>query len=223
MKKYIPSLKALIPFGILCLLAGIFSFTANADSTITIPIQVPKNYPDRNVKLQLRIPPSAEPLTRKEQAKPAINANRIIIWNSNPAPNIANNDELYSIFGRMYRKGWIKGLSARNAYRSRPIDKYHALQILLNICDSIIELGQAPNFTKAVKKVNLTASDIEDVRRMIKRFEKDLYLFGALPHNLDRDLLTIQELLKKNSEGILRVIKVEGMPDGATIIHMTVD
>ena len=223
MKKFIPCFKALIPFGILCLLAGIFSFTASADSTITIPIQVPKDYPDRKVKLSLRIPPNAEPLTRKDQAKPAINSNRIIIWDSNPAPKIADDDELYSIFARMYKKGWIKALSARNAYRSRPLDKYHAFQILLNICDSIIEVGQAPNFTNAAKKINLTASDIEDVRRMVKRFERDLFLFGALPKNIDKDLLTIQELLKKNSEGIIRVIRVEGTPDGATIIHMTVD
>ena len=61
MKKFIPSLKAMIPFGILCVLAAIFSFTASADSTITIPIEVPKDYPDRKVTMSLKIPAQTEP------------------------------------------------------------------------------------------------------------------------------------------------------------------
>ena len=221
MKKYMPSLKALIPFGILCVLAGIFSFSANADSTITIPI--PKDYPDRKVTLSLRIPAQTEPLTRKEQLKPAITTNRIIVWNSQPSPKLANDDEIHAIFARMNKKGWVKTLSNQAAVRMRPLEKYYAMQLLIHICNNIIELGQAPNFNNIVKRVNLTSSDVEDVRRMIKRFEKDVVLFGANPKKMDKDLLIIQERLKKNTQGILRVIKVEGTEDGATVIHMTVD
>ena len=221
MKKYMPSLKALIPFGILCVLAGIFSFSANADSTITIPI--PKDYPDRKVTLSLRIPAQTEPLTRKEQLKPAITTNRIIVWNSQPSPKLANDDEIHAIFARMNKKGWVKTLSNQAAVRMRPLEKYYAMQLLIHICNNIIEVGQAPNFNNIVKRVNLTSSDVEDVRRMIKRFEKDVVLFGANPKKMDKDLLIIQERLKKNTQGILRVIKVEGTEDGATVIHMTVD
>lgn len=221
MKKYMPSLKALIPFGILCVLAGIFSFSANADSTITIPI--PKDYPDRKVTLSLRIPAQTEPLTRKEQLKPAITTNRIIVWNSQPSPKLANDDEIHAIFARMNKKGWVKTLSNQAAVRMRPLEKYYAMQLLIHICNNIIELGQAPNFNNIVKRVNLTSSDVEDVRRMLKRFERDVVLFGANPKKMDKDLLIIQERLKKNTQGILRVIKVEGTEDGATVIHMTVD
>ena len=58
---------------------------------------------------------------------------------------------------------------------------------------------------------------------MLKRFERDVVLFGANPKKLDKDLLIIQERLKKNTQGILKVIRVEGTEDGATVIHMTVD
>ena len=221
MKKYMPSLKALIPFGILCILAGIFSFSANADSTITIPI--PKDYPDRKVTLSLRIPAQTEPLTRKEQLKPAVASNRIIVWNSQPSPKLSNDDEIHAIFARMNKKGWVKTLSNKSAINMRPLEKYYAIQALIHICNNIIEIGQAPNFHNAVKRVNLTSSDVEDVRRMLKRFEKDVVLFGANPKSMDKDLLIIQERLKKNTQGILKVIKVEGTEDGATIIHMTVD
>ena len=223
MKKYIPSLKALIPFGILCVFAGIFSFTANADSTITIPIQVPKDYPDRKVTLSLRIPANTEPLNRKELSKPAIGSNRIIVWDGNPVPKLSNDDEVFKIFERMRRKGWVKSFSARTTLQSKPLNKYDVVNILMHICDNIIEIGQAKNFTNIVKRVNLTPSDVEDVRRMLKRFEKEIYLFGRNAAKIDKDLLIIQERLKKNSEGILRVIKVEGTEDGATIIHMRVD
>ncbi len=221
MKKYMPSLKALIPFGILCILAGIFSFSANADSTITIPI--PKDYPDRKVTLSLRIPAQTEPLTRKEQLKPAVTSNRIIVWNSQPSPKIANDDEIHAIFDRMDRKGWVRTLSNRTAVRMRPLEKYYALQVLIHICNNIIEFGQSSNFNNAVKRVKLTSSDVEDVRRMLKRYERDIILFGANTVKMDKDLLIIQERLKKNTQGILKVIKVEGTEDGATIIHMTVD
>ena len=221
MKKYMPSLKALIPFGILCVLAGIFSFSANADSTITIPI--PKDYPDRKVTLSLRIPAQTEPLTRKEQLKPAITANRIIVWNSQPSPKLSNDDEVHAVFARMDKKGWVRTLSNQAAVRMRPLEKYYAIQLLIHICNNIIEFGQSPNFNNSVKRVNLTSSDVEDVRRMLKRFERDVILFGANPKKMDKDLLIIQERLKKNTKGILKVIKVEGTEDGATIIHMTVD
>ena len=221
MKKYLPSLKALIPFGILCVLAGIFSFSANADSTITIPI--PKDYPDRKVTLSLRIPAQTEPLTRNEQLKPAIAQNRIIVWNSQPAVKLANDDEIHAIFARMNKKGWVRTLSNQSSVRMRPLEKYYAIQLLIHICNNIIEFGQSSNFNNAVKRVNLTSSDVEDVRRMLKRFERDIMLFGANPKKMDKDLLIIQERLKKNTHGILKVIRVEGTEDGATIIHMTVD
>jgi hypothetical protein len=221
MKKYMPSLRALIPFGILCILAGIFAFSANADSTITIPI--PKDYPDRKVTLSLRIPAQTEPLTRKDQLKPAINSNRIIVWNSQPSPKLDNDDEILAIFTNMNRKGWVKTLSARASATMRPLDKYHAIQLLIHICNNIIEIGQSANFNNIIKRVNLTSSDVEDVRRMVKRFERDLILFGSNPKKIDKDLLIIQERLKKNTSGILKVIRVEGTEDGATVIHMTVD
>ncbi len=221
MKKYMPSLKALIPFGILCVLAGIFSFSANADSTITIPI--PKDYPDRKVTLSLRIPAQTEPLTRKEQLKPAITSNRIIVWNSQPSPKLANDDEIHAVFARMEKKGWVKTLSNHAAVRMRPLEKYYAIQLLIHICNNVIEFGQSPNFNNSVKRVNLTSSDVEDLRRMLKRFERDVVLFCANPQKMDKDLLIIQERLKKNTKGILKVIRVEGTEDGATVIHMTVD
>ena len=44
------------------------------------------------------------------------------------------------------------------------------------------------------------------------------------PQKIDKDLFVIQERMKKNQQqGILKVIKVEGTDDGATIIHMSVD
>ncbi len=221
MKKFIPGLRALVPFGIMVVLAGVFSFSANADSTITIPI--PKDYPDRNVTLSLRIPAQTEPLTRKEQMKPAISNNRIYVWNSNPTPKLSNDDEIHAIFANMNKKGWVKSGTNKANIRRRPLDRYYAVRVLMHICENIIEVGKARNFDNAIRHVNLTASDVEDVRRLLKRFEKDVVLFSGNPAKMDKDLLIIQERLKKINQGILRVIRVEGTDDGATVIHMTVD
>lgn len=221
MKKIIPGLRALVPFGIMVVLAGVFSFSANADSTITIPI--PKDYPDRNVTLSLRIPAQTEPLTRKEQMKPAISNNRIYVWNSNPTPKLSNDDEVHAIFANMNKKGWVKSGTNKANIRRRPLDRYYAVRVLMHICENIIEVGKARNFDNAIRHVNLTASDVEDVRRLLKRFEKDVVLFSGNPAKMDKDLLIIQERLKKINQGILRVIRVEGTDDGATVIHMTVD
>ncbi|HPW60035.1 MAG TPA: hypothetical protein PLK58_15405, partial [Candidatus Rifleibacterium sp.] len=70
---------------------------------------------------------------------------------------------------------------------------------------------------------NLTTSDIEDLRRLIKRFEKDLIVFGTNTKKVDKDLLMLQEKFKTSRQGILKVLRVEGADDGATVIHLSVD
>ena len=222
MKKYLPNFTTLIPFFLLCILAGIFSFSANADSTITIPI--PKNNPDRKVTLSLKIPAKTEPLNRKEDTKPALPTNRIIMWNANPIEKIDKDDEFIEILTRMRKKGWLRNEASKVALNEKKVDKYRGVLALSDVCNNIIKIGKANNTNKILKKVNLTESDLEDVRRMVKRFEKEYILYGENPVKIDKDLFVIQERIKKNQQqGILKVIKVEGTDEGATIIHMTVD
>lgn len=223
MKSYLPRLKALIPFGTMILLAGVFTFVASADSTISIPVDIPVNNPDRNVTLSLKIPANTQPLTRKEQMQPAIQSNRIHIWNSTPLVRLSNDDEIHGIFSNLNRKGWVKSNLTRHAISLRPVEKCFAVRSLIDISNNVVDIGRAKNFNQAVKKVNLTASDVEDLRRMVKRFEIDIVMFGGNPKKLDKDLLVIQESLRKQRQNILKVLKVEGNDDGSTIIHMTID
>ena len=103
------------------------------------------------------------------------------------------------------------------------LDKYHAIRLWQDLSSNVIELGKATNFHRVVQRCNLTASDIEDLRRMIKRFERDLITFGSNPRNIDKDLLVMQEKFKVSRQGILKVLKVEGTDDGSTLIHLSVD
>ncbi len=221
MSKLLPGLRTLVPLGMMVVLAGVFTFSAKADSTITIP--VPQEIRDKQVTLSLRIPPNTEPLTRN-QARPKLDSKRsMIIWNSNPSPKIANNDEVHAVFGTFLQKGWIKTQTARGIARMRPLDKFYAIRLIQHISENVIEIAQAPNFGQVIKKCNLTTSDIEDLRRMIKRFEKDLVVFGTNTKKVDKDLLMLQERFKTSRQGILKVLRVEGADDGATVIHLSVD
>lgn len=221
MKNLLKGLRPIVPLGMMVALAGIFSYTVSADSTITIP--VPQEIRDKQVTLSLRIPPNTEPLTR-DQSRPKLNSKKsMIVWNSNPSPKIADNDEIHTIFGTFLQKGWIKTQTSRGVARMRPMDKYYAVRLIQHISESVIEIAQAPNFGQIVKKCNLTTSDIEDLRRMIKRFEKDLIVFGTNTKKVDKDLLMLQERFKTSRQGILKVLRVEGADDGATVIHLSVD
>jgi predicted transcriptional regulator len=221
MKKLVPGLKSVLMFSLMLILAGIYTYKVGADSTITLP--VPENIDDKQVTISLRIPPNTEPLNRK-QTRPKLKSKRsLIMWESNPSPKIANNDEIHSIFNTFLRKGWVKSHSTRSVMRMRPMDKYFAVRTVQHIANSVLEIAQAPNFGRVIKKCNLTTSDIEDLRRMIKRFEKDLIIFGSNPRNLDKDLLMLQERFKKARQGILKVLRVEGADDGSTVIHLSVD
>ena len=151
MKKYLPNLKTLVPFSILCVIAGIFSFSANADSTITIPI--PKNNPDRKVTLSLRVPAKTEPLNRKEDTRPALTTNRIVLWDDKPIVKIDKDDEFVEILSRMYRKGWLKKESSKIALRSKDVDKYSGVLALIDVCNNIIKIGRAKNTNNILKKV----------------------------------------------------------------------
>ena len=221
MKKLVPGLKSVLMLSLMFIVAGIYTYKVDADSTITLP--VPENVDDKQVTISLRIPPNTEPLNRK-QTRPRLKSKRsLIMWESNPSPKIDNNDEIHSIFKTFLRKGWVKSYSTRSVLRMRPMDKYFAVRTVQHISESVLEIAQAPNFGRVIKKCNLTTSDIEDLRRMIKRFEKDLIIFGSNPRNLDKDLLMLQERFKKSRQGILKVLRVEGADDGSTVIHLSVD
>lgn len=221
MKKLIPGLRLLLPLGLMVALAGVFTYGVSADSTISIP--VPENMKDKQVTISLRIPPNTEPLNRKMERPKIASKRSLIFWESNPSPKIDRNDEIYGIFNNFNRKGWVKSQAARTAMQRRPMDKYFAVRTLQHISNSVIEIAQAPNFGRVIKKCNLTPSDIEDLRRMIKRFERELIMFGSAPSKIDKDLLMLQERFKKSRQGILKVLRVEGADDGSTLIHLTVD
>ncbi|MDD2999022.1 MAG: hypothetical protein EOM80_08050 [Erysipelotrichia bacterium] len=221
MKNFVPGLKALVPIGMAAVLAGVFTFSVSADSTISIPM--PQDIQDKQVTISLRIPPNTEPLKRNQE-KPKLSSKRsMVVWNSNPSPKIADNDEIHSIFGTFLQKGWVKTQTSRGIVRMRPLDKYYAVRLIQHISENVIEIGQAPNFGQVIKKCNLTTSDIEDLRRVIKRFEKDLTVFGTNTRKVDKDLLMLQERFKTSRQGILKVLRVEGGDDGGTIIHLSVD
>ena len=221
MKKLLAGLRPLLPLGLMFALAGVFTYSVSADSTISIP--VPESVKDKQVTISLRIPPNTEPLNRKMEKPKLASKRSLIYWQSNPSPKLDNNDEIHRIFSVFNKKGWIKSSSARSTLRLRPMDKYFAVRVLQHVTNSVIEIAQAPNFGRLVKKCNLTTSDIEDLRRMIKRFETELIMFGSTPNKLDKDLLMLQERFKKGRQGILKVLRVEGADDGSTLIHLTVD
>jgi hypothetical protein len=221
MKKRFSGFRFLLLLGGIIIVAGFYSNHVSADSTISIP--VPESIKDKQVTISLRIPPNTEPLNRKQQ-KPKLSSRKsLIVWESNPSPKIAANDEIHQIFATFNKKGWVKSQAARNVIRMRPMDKYFAVRSLQHLSNNVLEIAQAPNFGRVVKKCNLTVSDIEDLRRMIKRFEIDLVRFGSNPLKLDKDLLMLQERFKKSRQGILKVLRVEGADDGSTLIHLTVD
>lgn len=221
MKNLIPGFRALVPLGMMAVLAGVFTFSVKADSTISIPM--PQDIQDKQVTISLRIPPNTEPLKR-DQSKPKLSSKRsMVIWNSNPSPKVAENDEIHTIFNTFLKKGWVKTQTARGIVRMRPLDKFYAVRLIQHISENVIEIGMAPNFGQVIKKCNLTTSDIEDLRRMIKRFEKDLITFGTNTRKVDTDLLMLQERFKKARQGILKVLRVEGGDDGGTLIHLSVD
>lgn len=221
MKKMIPGLRALVPLGMMAIFAGIFTFSVKADSTISIPM--PQDIQDKQVTISLRIPPNTEPLKR-DQSRPAMGSKRsMIVWNSNPSPKIDNNDEVHAVFTNFLKKGWVKTQTARGISRMRPMDKFYAVRLLQHISENVVEIGMAPNFGQVIKKCNLTTSDIEDLRRMIKRFEKEMITFGTNTKKVDKDLLVLQERFKKARQGILKVLRVEGGDDGGTVIHLSVD
>ena len=219
MNKWFCFCKTICPLGAAGILACIFTFTVNADSTITLPVT-----DSRQFKLILRIPPDTEPLTREQRNKPLLKKNRIGVWYDKPFLALDGNDEMIKICRRYMDKGWVKILSDRAILRNKSIPLFLAIRIMMNIIENIIEIGKIPNLQRAIKRCNLTVSDIEDIRRMLKRFENEVVMFGGNPNNLDKDLLVIQESFKEaRKEGILKVIKVEGKDDGSTLIHLSVE
>lgn len=222
MKVSFPGLKLLVPFGVVGMLAGIFSYTVNADSTITIPVPERAAH-DKSVTLSLRIPPNTEPVTAPGEKLKLSSTRSLVKWNSNPFPRLEKNDELLTIIDNINEKGWLKTYTSRNNAKLRPMDRYIGVRLVEEMARAIIEIGQSPNVTRVIRKCNLTASDIEDVRRMVQRFATDLVMFGANPKNYDKDLLMLQERFKTAKSGILKVIRVEGEGDGGTVIHLSVD
>ncbi|HEY9071877.1 MAG TPA: hypothetical protein VIV61_16580 [Candidatus Ozemobacteraceae bacterium] len=222
MKSMFPGSRLIVPLGMVGLLAGFFTYTVKADSTITIPVPE-RAANDKQVTLSLRIPPNTEPVTGVNEKLKMNSSRSIIRWDKNPSPKLANNDELLTIVNNMVGKGWLKSNSSRNLAVIRPMDKYIAVRLVDEMAKSIIEIGLSPNVSRVIRKSNLTTSDIEDVRRMVQRFSNELVMFGRNPKSYDKDLLMLQERFKTAKAGILKVIRVEGVDDGGTVIHLSVE
>jgi hypothetical protein len=213
--------RHLFPLSVIGLAMMVAVLNVSADSTITIPVP-DKAVSNKEITLSLRIPPNTEPLTQ-EKRKKLQSRSSTIVWNANPAPKLPIADELYVVFDKFHGKGWIKGHSAKSSLVTRPITRYTAIRILEHIIDNILDFAAAPNLTRVIRKSNLVSTDIDDLRRMGARYNKELLMYGKNMKKVDKDLLMLQEQLKKAKSGILRVIKVEGVHDGSTIIHLNVD
>ena len=215
-------MKRLIPlFSLLIVLAGVFAYSVNADSTITVPVPE-KAMQNKQVTLSLRIPPNTEALTQKPMPK-LKSRSSLIVWDSNPTPKVPVNDESYEIISRFASKGWVKGKGPKHLATKRNLDRYYMIRVFEDIIANIIEVAQAPNIVRKIRTLNLQATDIEDLRRMLAKFQKDFYMFGINCKKVDQDLLMFQEKIKTAKTGVLKVIKVEGTADGSTIIHLNVD
>jgi len=106
MRRYISGLRFLLPLGIIIALSSIYSSNVSADSTISIP--VPANMRNKQVSISLRIPPNTQPLNQKK-FKPKLKSRKsLIIWDSNPTPKLARNDEFHSIVKTFLKKVGLK-------------------------------------------------------------------------------------------------------------------
>ncbi|RCK79528.1 MAG: hypothetical protein OZSIB_4282 [Candidatus Ozemobacter sibiricus] len=222
MSRYLPGPRVWLPLLGLSLLAAIFAYSVQADSTITIPVPE-EAAKSKKVTLSLRIPPKTEPLTVEEKPVKMASKRSLIIWNDKPLPRLSPQDEFRTIMKKFQDKGWVKLFTTREVLATKNLDKYMAVRVLQQVCDHVLEILQAPDVSRLVRKVNLTASDIEDLRRMVQRFQTELIMFGSNPNRVDKDLLQLQERIKNARQGILKVIKVEGVEDGGTVIHLGVD
>lgn len=209
----------MLSFICICIAAVVFGISVQADSTITLP--VPEKQKDFTISI--RVPPKTEPVTQTEDRLKLKSKRSLIVWNGNPSPKLDDNDEFYNFLDTFKKKGFVKSYSANAMAKVKPMDKYYAVRLLQNIVESVLEFAQVPDLTRAIRKSPLTASDIEDLRRMINRFNKDLRVFGIHGTKWDKDLLMLQERFKTARQGVLKVIKVEGVEDGGTIIHLSVD
>lgn len=218
----LPGIRFWFPVVWFFVLALIFAYSVQADSTITIP--VPKEAAmNKKVTLSLRIPPRTEPLTIEDKPVKMESKRSLIMWNSKPLPLITKNDEYFPIVQTFVDKGWVKSESARETFKVSKMDKYMAVQILDSIVTSVLEILESRDVSRLVRKVNLNASDIEDLRRLVQRFNVEFIMYGLNPTKYDKDLLQLQERIKNARQGILKVIKVEGVEDGGTIIHLGVE
>jgi len=203
-------------------LVGSFALTVNADSTITIPVPE-KATRSKEVVLSLKIPPNTEAVVTKEPRPKLQSRSSLILWDSNPVPIIPVHDEFNVVLEKFNQKGWVKGHAAKTIITLKPMQKYHAVRVLQHILNNIIEIAQSPNMVRTIRKTNLVASDIEDLRRMVAKYNRELTMFGESVKKVDKDLLMLQERYKTAKSGVLKVIKVEGVEDGGTVIHLGVD
>ena len=149
------------------LLLMFFVFSVNADSTITIPVPE-KAAMNKQVVLSLRIPPNTDPLTQKE-AKPRLESRRSLVnWNANPNPRIPPGDEFHAITAKFRAKGFVRGDASKGILDEvGGVSKIGGIRVLQHIIDNVVKLGLSPDLTRTIRKSNLVASDIEDLRRLL--------------------------------------------------------
>ncbi|NLM17745.1 MAG: hypothetical protein GX221_08530 [Candidatus Riflebacteria bacterium] len=196
--------------------------TARADSTITLPL--PEGMKADQFTMTLKLPAHTEPIPKSVTEQKALTPrNRIINWNPTPFKKINPKDEMYSVVGRMARKGYITRQISLTKLRSGNMTEYDLVYLMEDLNKNLMKLCQSKNLNKMARNLNITVSDIEDVRRINQNYSGILKNMRVNVDYYDSELLKLQEFLRARKKNILRVIKVEDDADGSTLIHLSVD
>jgi hypothetical protein len=174
----------------------------------------------KEMTLTLKVPEKLEPIQTRVEAR----KNYFPYWDRHPLVQVDPKDEAYEILRNFAKKKLIKGAVVKTLLvRGKPIEKYFLVDVVTEVVRNLISMKNSSDYERFMRKTGLLATEVDDLMRLMDRYEKELTWKGISVKKTRELMSTVMNDLKETQRGIVKVVRVEGQKDGSTVLHLVLE
>mgnify|MGYP003336370807 FL=1 len=206
--------------GLTLLSFSFFSTTWGASNlgeqpSLILSIPDDTDFPREQLNLSIHLPGKIKPSQEAKELSRSI-IKRRFDFVSHPLDEISDKSRFQSIMTRFVRKGILTQTTDKRLATGRAIKglTVQAARVIIVVYNALLKIEAR----KELRKFQVKASDIEDLKELVDEFQKELKMFTYTPTEMQTNLDRIMESANKTTgKGTIRITGVSESDDGTLI------
>lgn len=186
-----------------------------------IPVYTDNEQYNRYMTLEIKMPESfkdPKPVKKKIKKK-----NDFSYFSFSPYKKVDKDPELHRAVRTLLNKGLGNGEFKSNAKkRLYENGRYTSTYTMGTLVRTMLKNFMRLTDEQILRIMKFERTDLEDIKYLIKKFKKELFLLGYQDLEKVYDKVEHARKLLKFNQGVVRVVKVENDMKGGTVLHFVV-